>query len=183
MVRTVTFQSYRPMTRTRQTGAAAFKALFGMFFIGTAGHAQLAYLPVAGPPPLRVAAAKPSAAASIIALEKSAANSLTNLPPVLTTKPLEANRTNCFSADTNAPLTEPLIGVSPSTPAADTFAVPVFNLPSSSTMSMTPQLLATYFRPINVGTNGAAVIGAVPIGFVPPFTDPDKSSRAEYIVK
>jgi hypothetical protein len=46
---------------------------------------------------------------------------------------------------------------------------------------ITPQVLATYFRPLTVGTNDGFITGQMPVGFVPPFTHPD--SRAEYNVK
>ena len=158
----------------RKKSAASLKALIAMLMIGIVAHAGPPYLPVYGPPPLRVAEAKkPTAAAAVIALEKSAARSLTNPPALLVTKAVT-------SADTNLPA-EPLVGVSSSAESDGTFAPTVFALSEQGMAHMTPQMLATYFQPVVVGTNGGFTTAQVPMGFVPPFAHAD--SRAEYIVK
>ena len=146
-----------------------------MVMIGMGAHAGLPYLPLVGPPPMRVAAAKPSPVSSVIALEKSAANSVTNVPPVLET----VAATNILIPETNAPVEMLAL---PSGPVDPTFGPSVFNSTEPGMVNLTPQMLATYFRPVVMGTNTAIIGGVLPIGFVPPFTRPE-SSHAEYIVK
>ena len=183
---TAAFPGRHPMTSNRQNGAASIRALLGMVMIGIAAHAGLPYLPLTGPPPLRVAAARPSATAAVIALEKSAAkssspNNFTNTPAAAETAALvSTNSASAPEAAQNIP-DAPLVGTTAG-PADGTVGVPVFNLPEQGLMTITPQMLATYFRPVSFGTNGGVIAGVLPIGFVPPFTRLE-SSRAEYIVK
>ena len=55
-------------------------------------------------------------------------------------------------------------------------------MPTPDLLGITPQMLATYFRPIQLGTNSAVPIMPFQVIFMPPMP-PDKSSHAEYIVK
>ena len=67
----------------------------------------------------------------------------------------------------------------------ETFSASIFALPTPDLLGLTPQMLATYFRPVRFGTNAAALTGPFHVGFMPPLPppEPDKSSHAEYIVK
>ena len=165
------------MTSNRQNGAASIKALIGMLMIGIAAHAGLPYLPLNGPPPVRVAEVKKSPTATVIALEKAAAKNSTNTLAVA--KPTASGTTNSTMAITEIP-DAPLVGTASATDV--TFVAPGGELVAPGMLGITPQMLATYFRPVNFGTNGGVIGGVLPIGFVPPFTRPE-SSRAEYIVK
>ena len=76
-----------------------------------------------------------------------------------------------------------LAGVGIAVPVARKASTSVFALPTPDLLSITPQMLAAYFRPVQFGTNAAALVGPFHVGFMPPQPVPDKSSRAEYIVK
>jgi hypothetical protein len=65
----------------------------------------------------------------------------------------------------------------------ETYRTSIFALPTPDLLGITPQMLATYFRPVQFGTNSAALVGPFHVGFMPPQPAPEKSSRAEYIVK
>jgi hypothetical protein len=170
------------MTPIRHHNAASLRALIGMLLIGIVARAGLPYLPVVGPPETRVAVKKTNDV-SVIALEKSRAKNFSNTVAAVA-MPLPAPTK---SADTNAETNAPAVTMlaMPESAVDPTFGPTVFNLSEQGLVNITPQMLATYFRPVNVGTNSGVIGGALPIGFVPPFTvsgsHPD--SRAEYIVK
>lgn len=145
-----------------------FRALIGMVLIGIAAHAGLPYLPVYGPPAMRMTAKPPPPPAVV---EVKADKIPTNVPPMLATVP--AMPTNSFSGETNA--SAELIAM-PRMPGDENFP-----LNAQGMVAITPQVLAAYFRPVTFGTNSGVITGGEPLGFVPPFTHPD--SRAEYIVK
>ena len=170
------FQGRQFMTPSRQNGAATMKALLGMVLIGIAAHAGLPYLPLTGPPPMRVAVKSVAAPAPVV-IEKTKAP--TNLPPVLKTLALVTNTPNL---ETNPPVE---MMAMPAGADDHPPGVPVFNLTEQSMPSITPQMLATYFRPVTIGTNGGVIGGVLPIGFVPPFTrlESHADSRAEYLLK
>jgi hypothetical protein len=65
------------------------------------------------------------------------------------------------------------------------FGPPVFALPSQQFFSVTPQMLATYFRPGERVSKNAMVVGPIPVGFMPPqpLPMPAISNRAAYIIK
>ena len=65
----------------------------------------------------------------------------------------------------------------------ETFSASVFALPTPDLLSITPQMLTTYFHPVEFGTNAAGLAGPFHVSFMPPLPQPDKSSHAEYIVK
>ena len=163
------------MTHIRQNNAAALRALIGMVMIGIAAHAGLPYLPLVGPPPMRVEAKKipPAPVVAEVVVKAS-----TNIPPVLKT----------LAVATNAPeetnVTVDILGM-PIGPVDQTFVPPEAGLTGQGLTGITPQMLAHYFRPVAVGTNPGVIGGMLPMGFVPPFTalQPHADSHAEYIVK
>lgn len=166
-----------PMTPIRQNGAASLRALVGMVMIGIAAHAGLPYLPLAGPPAMRLEPKKIPTAPVVVAT--TAIKAPTNLPPVLKTLTMT---TNVSEGETNLPVE--IVGM-PGGTADQTFVTPGFTVTGQGMGSITPQMLATYFRPVTIGTNTGVIGGMLPIGFVPPFTRPEThaDSHAEYIVK
>lgn len=163
------------MTRIRHNSAAALRALIGMVMIGIAAHAGLPYLPLVGPPPMRVEAKKipPAPVVAEVAVKAP-----TNIPPVLKTLAVATNAPE----ETNVPVD---ILAMPSGPLDQTFVSPGVGLTGQGMTGITPQMLASYFRPVVVGTNTGVIGGMLPMGFVPPFTvmQPHADSHAEYIVK
>jgi hypothetical protein len=140
------------------------------------------YLPLIGPPPLRVQAVKsPSAAVVKFEAFQPAA---TNLPAAAGTNALSivaaVGATN--GPDASAVAAMPLVAPATDGSLGATFAGSVFSLPAPDLLGITPQMLAAYFRPIMVGTNSAALSGPFHVSFIPPLP-PDKSSHAEYHVK
>ena len=176
MSRMAAIQSRHPMTPIRQNRAAPLRALAVMVMIGIAAHAGLPYLPIAGPPAMRV---EPKKIAAPVVAEAPAAKAPTNLPPVLQTL---ATATNAPAEETNAPV-EML--AMPDSATDHTFVSPGFTAAGQGMAGITPQMLANYFRPVTIGTNNGVIGGMLPIGFVPPFTPTEThaDSRAEYIVK
>ena len=74
------------------------------------------------------------------------------------------------------------LSASPEQSLGDAFTASVFMLPTPDLLGISPQMLASYFRPVQLGTNYAALTGPFHVTFMPPLP-PDKSSHAEYIVK
>jgi len=172
------------MKRPVKCGIASLKALGIVIALGAVAHAGLPYLPLTGPPPLRVLASKKPNAA-IVKIE---------MPPVVAaTNPLAAVEAKVFPGLTNATggdtgvvfgaATGPLNGLNGNQSLEESFSTSVFALPTPDLLSMTPQMLATYFHPVEFGTNAAGLAGPFHVGFMPPLPAPDKSSHAEYIVK
>jgi hypothetical protein len=161
--------------------------------IGTAVHAAIPYLPQVGPPPLRFEAVK-SPAAAITLLKPSPATpaaSVTNKPPVAETaiSPVATNLVtvgNQTTATTNTPAEVSTVAAAPAPEASPSlgqiFTSSVFTLPPPDLVGITPQMLVTYFHPVQFGTN-SAVVTPFPISFVPPTVPDNKSSHAEYIIK
>ncbi len=183
MLLVATIQSRRPMTPIRQNSAASLRALIGVVLIGIVAHAGLPYLPLTGPLEMRVAAKKTNDF-SVIALERQRAKTFSNVvASVAMPAPAPTMAGTNLTEETNPP-TVPLLAM-PTSGGDQTFGPTVFNLTEQGMVSITPQMLATYFRSVTVGTNSGVIGGVLPIGFVPPFTvsqtHPD--SRAEYIVK
>jgi hypothetical protein len=58
-----------------------------------------------------------------------------------------------------APLPAPNIGLPTNTPPG--------SFPASDLLSITPQMLAEYFRPLQFGTNAASMPAVMPVGFMP----------------
>jgi len=173
---------YRPLT----SRTASLKALSIVVALGAVAHAAMPYLPLIGPPPMRVQKIKSPAIAAVKFQE-------IKHPDLAATNPPLASGSKTFPADTNAInaantvipwIAGLLTGASQEAdkPLGDTFTASVFELPTPDLLGISPQMLATYFRPVKSGTNSAALMGMFPLSFVPPLP-PDKSSHAEYIVK
>ena len=156
--------------------------------IGTAVHAAIPYLPQVGPPSLRVEAVKSSAiVVAKIAPTKSSpvATNTTPTTPVVPA-PAKLAATSDKTAPTNNTPAE--VTTAAPTPPPDasqslgqTFTASVFTLPTPDLVGITPQMLVTYFHPVQLGTNSA--ITTFPLSFVPPMPADIKSSHAEYILK
>ena len=142
--------------------------------LGAAAHAGMPYLPQIGPPPLRVQ--PKSSSTAVFKIVEAPAPAVTNSPAILPA--------GNFPGETNSTAADPLSLASATAPVSleDTFASSVFTLPTPDLLGLTPQMLATYFHPVQFGTNAAL---AVPfrVSFLPPVPPDKKSSRAEYIVK
>lgn len=170
------------MKRPVKSGIATLKALGIVLALGAAAHAGLPYLPLIGPPPLRVQAVNNPAAAVIGKIETLSAPAPTNSPAALEAK-VFPGLTNAAGGDTILAGAGPLISPGADQSLGESFSTSVFALPTPDLLSITPQMLATYFRPVQFGTNAAALVGPFHVGFMPPQPVPEKSSRAEYIVK
>jgi hypothetical protein len=156
--------------------------------IATVARAGLSYLPLTGPAPMRVAIVKspvqpPEPKIAFVAM----------LPAHDTNSPAAVE--NCV-ADTN-----PI--VISSRPSDDESKLPpivlgadnALQIPGSAgasgggmmplatpdLMGISPEMLATYFRPNAGGTNAVVVPAPYRVGFVPPLATP--SSHSEYNVK
>lgn len=164
---------------------AGLKALATFVALGAVAHASLPYLPLIGPPPLRVQVVK-SPPVSVVKFQAK--------PTLPAAKPPLAGAADASAvpalAVTATNVTAPAMPVVFALPVAETpgqslgdaFSSSVFDLPTPDLLGITPQMLATYFRPIHFGTNAAVLAGPFHVSFVPPLP-PDKSSHAEYIVK
>jgi hypothetical protein len=166
------------MKRPVKSGIASLKALGMIVALGAAAHASLPYLPLTGPPGLRLLAMKKPAKTSVkIEAPPAATNTLADLPakvlPGLTNATSTVVDINSLNVSGMASTDRSL---------EDTFNASVFALPTPDLLGMTPQMLATYFRPVQFGTNNA-LAGPFHVGFMPPLPAPEKSSRAEYILK
>jgi hypothetical protein len=166
------------MKRPVKSGAASLKALGIVVVLGAAAHAGMPYLPLIGPPPLRMLATKNPHTAVIIKLEAIPTATSTNTLADVEAKVL-AGMTN--AATTFYAASDPSAGAPANPSLEQTYGTSVFALPTPDLLSITPQMLATYFRPVQFGTN-AAVVGPFHVGFMPPLP-PVKPSHAEYIVK
>ena len=173
------------MIRPVAFGKTSLSALSIVVALGVAARASLPYLPLIGPPALRLQPSKSlvSTVAKITdtqapreaAADQTAATALNSSSEGDDTKLFGldlAGLTNS-SDDSERPTVNPL---------SDTFTASIFQLPTPDLVGMSPQMLAMYFRPVQHGTNSAARVGLFPVSFRPPLP-PDKSSKAEYIVK
>ena len=164
------------MRRPVQLGIASLKALAIVIVLGAVAHAGMPYLPLIGPPPLRVLAIK--APASAAAKLGAAALAATNL--------WSGGAAGIVSGTTNATVEAAGVAVEPVIPTdstlGETFSSSVFVLPTPDLLGITPQMLATYLHPVQTGTN-ALLGGQFRVSFLPPLLPPDKASHAEYIIK
>jgi len=157
---------------------ASLKALGAFLVLGAVAHGSLPYLPLLGPPPLRIQAVKRPPPNN--AVVKFVGSTVTNLAAMAAIEAkLPAGSTNPAIVGPSKPA---LISI-PDTDKAlgDTFSATVFALPTPNLLGISPEMLATYFRPVQRGTN-IVPMGLLPITFMPPLP-PDKSSHAEYNVK
>ena len=173
------------MKRPVKSGIASLKALGIVLALGAVAHASLPYLPLLGPPPMRMLAKKNPQTAVVIKLETPPAAVSTNSLAVVEVKdfPGTTNATSTDAATTFLTAAEPPIAVAAGNSLEETFSASVFALPTPDLLGITPQMLATYFRPVQFGTNSAALVGPFHVSFMPPMPSPENSSRAEYIVK
>jgi hypothetical protein len=165
-------------------GHASLKALAIVVALGAVAHASLPYLPLIGPPPLRVQVVKSPSATAVEFLAKpagpasrsplAAATSISSVPA------MAMAATNVMGPAIPAGFV-PQVAENPEQSLGDAFSTSVFPLPTPDLLGITPQMLASYFRPVQSGTN-FTFVGPFHVSFVPPLP-PDKSSHAEYIVK
>jgi hypothetical protein len=166
--------------KSRAMEMGLLKALVAAVCIGSVARAGMSYLPLTGPPALRmqvVRTPKPTPVAMIDTSRPAKAN-------------LTTNGDTCV--DTNAVATEgngsymgrmPAISIGAGNPLDAGPGAAIFALPAQNLSGMTPEMLATYFTPTTTGTNGAETAAPFRVEFIPPVLQPDKSSHAEYIVK
>lgn len=176
------------MKRPVKLGIASLKALGSVIVLGAVAHAGLPYLPLIGPPPLRISASKtPKAAVVSIAATPTAtgAAAATNRLAVAEAKvfPGLTNSTDGEAAPGFVATTVPFAGPDADRSLEQTFSSSVFPLLTPNLLNLTPQMLATYFYPVRFKTNAAGPTGPFHVDFIPPLPPPDQSSRAEYIVK
>jgi hypothetical protein len=156
--------------------------------VATIARASLTYLPLTGPAPLRVAMVK----TSVQPAEPKIAF-VTPLPAHDTNSPAAVE--NCI-ADTNpvvissrpsddeSKLPPIVIGADnplqvPGTSGAN--GASIMQLATPDLMGITPEMLATYFRPNAASTNAVVVPVPFRVGFVPPLAP--ASSHSEYNIK
>jgi hypothetical protein len=171
------------MKRPVKLANASLKALGIVVALGAAAHASLPYLPMIGPPAMRVLVSK-SPNAAVVKLAPSATATATNLLAAVEAKTFPG-LTNATSSDAGV-TSGALTGLNPERSLEDTYSASVFSLPTPDLLSLTPQMLAAYFHPVRTGTNIGALNGPFHVSFMPPLPPPPapgKSSHAEYIVK
>ena len=152
-------------------GIASLKALGMVVALGAVARAGMPYLPLIGPPPVRVQAEQKSAA-TFMAVGK--------IPALASTDSHLAGGAKILAANTNSEITPaltPMPAVPVTTEISSSPGVPVMALSAPDLICVTPEMLATYFQPVLLGTNAP-----VPMSFLPPLP-PDNSSHAEYEVK
>src|ERR1700678_324646 len=150
------------MIRPVKLGIASLKGLGTVVVLGTVAHAGMPYLPLIGTPPLRVQAVK-SPAAAPVKYEAISALAATNLPVAVEAKASPAV-TNTISL-TGPVAAPPLLPESPDGYLGDTFTSSVLAMPTPDLLGITPQMLATYFHPVRMGTNGTTPAGPFQVIF------------------
>ncbi|HEV2693239.1 MAG TPA: hypothetical protein VG347_10125 [Verrucomicrobiae bacterium] len=160
------------------------KAMILAIGMASVARAGIPYLPLTGPPALRVLAVKSTKTVPAMKTEISTnlAKGDTNCPDI---QPFNTNTTETVvgwaggsGPNLGGPL--PSLNMGPGSPLD---GVSPFAMAPQNTVNMTPQMLATYFQPLVIDTNGAAVTAPFRVGFIPPFAEPDKSSHSQYIIK
>jgi hypothetical protein len=178
--------------KRRATETGLIKALILGVITATVARAGIAYLPLTGPPALRVLTVTSPKLTSMTAVPAMKIETMTKIATADTNCPeIKAFNTNTTetvvsSAGGNGPNytgTMPAITMGPGNPLDVPGNISGFALTAQSNFGITPEMLATYFQPLAVGTNGVVVAAPFRVGFIPPFAQPDKSSHAEYIVK
>jgi hypothetical protein len=160
------------MKRPVNLGIASLKALLMVVVLGTVAHGSLPYLPLIGPPPLRIQTVKAPAEAGL----HLAGGQATNLTAVAARDATNVTGVATSLAVSGAGGADKSLG--------DAFSATIFQMPTPDLMGISPQMLATYFLPVMQGTNTVPA-GLVPISFMAPLPSekPVKSSHAEYKVK
>ncbi|MGA2246156.1 MAG: hypothetical protein ABSH48_14255 [Verrucomicrobiota bacterium] len=150
--------------------------------LGAATHAAMPYLPLIGPPALRLQKVN-SPAAGVVQFQASPVSPLSATNPLTAMASQGLLQTGAATNDAAAlAAIQSPPGEGTEGSLSDTFAAPILEMPTPDLLGISPQMLATYFLPVSHGTNSAALTGTFPLSFMPPLP-PDKSSKAEYIVK
>jgi len=175
------------MKRPVKLGIATLKALGCTLVLGAAAHAAMPYLPLIGPPPIRTQVVK-SPGAAVVTYQSLLSSMNTNLTASVTDSNSPAGISPFLPGTTNliGPVSSSFVGGGMDESLGDTISSSVFTLPTPDLLGITPQTLATYFRPVQFGTNQPALFGPLHVNFMPPLPLPPtdtKSSHAEYIVK
>jgi hypothetical protein len=170
------------MKRPVRLGIASLKGLGIVVALGAAAHAAMPYLPLIGPPPLRLQTVASPAAVAPVKFQAPPAVAATNAPAVAGTGITPVTNAVASTGLNSPPAIPLLVPESPDQSLGDSFSASVFAMPTPDLLGITPQMLAAYFRPVQLGTNSATLVGQFPVSFMPPLP-PDKSSHAEYIVK
>jgi hypothetical protein len=167
-------------TRNGATAIGLVKAFILAVSVATVARAGLAYLPLTGPATLRVLAVRPpkQIQTTVVAAKPpaSAPDSCTNIFP----------ETVAANPATNSAFPLPPLTMSAGSPLDVSAGTSIFMMASPDFLSVTPEMLAAYFTPAALGTNGVngvVIPGPFHVGFVPPLLQVQKSSTAEYIVK
>jgi hypothetical protein len=158
------------MKRPVNLGTASLKALGIVVTLGAAAHASLPYLPQIGPPPLRVQTVRSPASPVVQFLAFATAATNATAAAHQGTGPAAI-----FTGPVN-------LAGTPENAGTGAFPMPMYALPTPDLVGITPQMLAAYFRPIQIGTNGLPMDSEYRVDFMPPLP-PDHSSHAEYKVK
>ena len=157
----------------------SLKVLGFLMALGMVAQAGLPYLPLTGPVPMRVLAAR-SPAHSIV---KFASQANTNGAAENAAATLFSTNTNQTAAINPVEPTQSLAGFASGDKNPDTVDSAIFTLTTPDLLGISPQALAVYFHPVQRGTNIVVPDGLQPISFVPPLPLAQKSSQAEYRVK
>jgi hypothetical protein len=172
------------MKRPVKLGIAPLKALSALVVLGAATHAGTPYLPQIGPPPMRVAVVK-SPPSGFVKLMETPAMVATN-PPSIADAKNSASGTNVVNVAALPEAPAPFVMETPDQALGDTFAASVFPLPTPDLLGISPQMLASYFHPVQAGTNFSGPLRVIFMPPMPPLLPPlvpDTSSHAEYILK
>ncbi|HEX9046731.1 MAG TPA: hypothetical protein VF988_06875 [Verrucomicrobiae bacterium] len=173
------------MKQPVKSAVVPLKILALVMALAVVAQAGLPYLPQVGPPPLRL---QPAAGSNTAAFKLAWAATSTAKAGTATNTAvfIGVAATNGFPSLTNSMGGQTAIVAvvatnSPSESASEMFTGSIFALPTPDLLAITPQMLATYFHPVQFGANlGVAV--PLPVSFLPPLPVA-KSSRAEYILK
>jgi hypothetical protein len=169
------------MKRPVKLGIASLKAFGAVFVLGAVAHASMSYLPLIGPPPLRVQVMKSPVAAPAV-VKFAAAPALTASNSQATAEASIASVVTNLTVPSIPAIYGPFLTPAPDQSLGDTFTASVFTMPTPDLLGITPQMLAAYLHPVQFGTNSTTLIGPFHVSFTPPLP-PDKSSHAEYIIK
>ncbi len=169
------------MKRPVKLGTASLQALCAFVVLGAVAHAGMPYLPLIGPPPLRLEVLKSPPAAPVVMVAAAVPEQTnTNPSPVVASAGTASWTTNFVGPMPSA--AAPSVDGSPDKALGDSFTASIFTMPTPDLLGISPQMLATFFRPVLIGTNTTVVAVPFPVSFTPPLP-PDKSSHAEYNVK
>jgi hypothetical protein len=172
------------MKRLMKLGIASLKALSALVVLGAVAHAGIPYLPQIGPPPLRMAVVK-SPPSGVVKLMETPAVVATN-PPSIADARNSSSDTNAVNLTALPMSPTPFVIETPDQTLGDTFAASVFPLPTPDLLGISPGMLASYFHPVQGGTNFSGPLRVIFMPPMPPLLPPlvpDTSSHAEYILK